>query len=335
MNLDLSIIIVNYDVYNDVINCIRAIYDTVHDLNYEIIVVDNNSPDRNIDNITKYFPEVKYFPLDHNYGFGHANNIAMKNARGDFFLLINPDILVVNDSINSLYKFLSEEKTVAVTGPVFKKPDGGYEYYYTFFPSMYSRIMQEFGLYFRTKKMKKRVFDFMNDNISKSIPFGVDWVLGACMMVKSEVYNLLGGLNEAFFLFEEETEWQFRMHKYGWFSKVVPQAVVIHNHHSSVSKFGSLFVNFHEFRSRIIFSVIQFKFPLIYLRKSLIVSAIAFHFMYFSLFDFKSFKISFNRAYLYFDLIKLVLMSKKKLLRKRFILEDYYNFFTIINNARF
>src|SRR5690606_19100342 len=84
-------------------------------------------------------------------------------------------------------------------------------------------------------------------------PFKVIWVIGAAMMIKREVLQQNQQFDEAFFLYEEETEWQYRMSLAGWERYIIPEAKMIHNHHSSTSKIGNVFREYHEFRSRIIF----------------------------------------------------------------------------------
>ncbi len=332
--MDLSIIIVNYNVYDDVIECINSIYKHIKNISFEIIVIDNNSTDKKILKLNDVHKEVVLLAIDTNYGFGHANNVGMSIAKGNFFLLVNPDILFSDNCIEILHKFMSENSKIAVAGPVQLKPNKGFEYYYAFFPTLYSRIMQEFGLYMRGPLMKRRFFDFWNENIKKGDPFKVDWVMGSCMMVRKEIYDGLGGFDEAFFLYEEETEWQYRMSKAGWLSFIIPDCKVLHNHHSSSSKIGRMFILYNEFRSRIIFSAKKYSFPVIIVRKILTINAIVFRFTAFTVINFISFDILKKRFYLYMDLIKLLFMSKKALLKTRFVFDDYKAYFLNTGNAK-
>src|ERR1041384_2497741 len=105
----LSIIIVNYNVYEDIKICIDSIRKFLK-ISYEIIVVDNNSADKSIYSIKNDFPELTFLPLNTNYGFGHANNEGMKIAKGNYFLLVNPDILFTDNSIEKMLTFLRENE---------------------------------------------------------------------------------------------------------------------------------------------------------------------------------------------------------------------------------
>src|SRR4030095_11936919 len=128
--MDLSIIIVNYNVFEDVKKCIECIYKTLKNLSFEIIVVDNGSSDKSISDINSFFKDIKLISLAANYGFGYANNIGMKAAFGKYLLLVNPDIIFNDDSIERMFSFLEKNNDAGVAGPVQTKPGEGIEYYY-------------------------------------------------------------------------------------------------------------------------------------------------------------------------------------------------------------
>lgn len=324
--MDLSVIIVNYNVFEDVKECIHGIKKYLKELKFEIIVIDNHSSDNSINDLPNIYPGVILIRLGSNKGFGSANNIGMKIAKGKYFLLVNPDILFVDNSIEKMHDFVSKNESVGIVGPVQYKPNTGIEYYYTYFPSIYSRLMQENRLYMKTRKMKKRFFEFLNENIKKGLPFRVDWVIGSCLMARREVFEKIGGFDEAFFLFEEETEWQFRMKQQGWVTYMLPDARVLHNHHSSVSKIGRIFVYYHEFRSRIIFDHKRFKGFKYFIRILLIDVGLALRVIYFS------FRSIFDKKLLiklkaYFDLFIFNNMSKETILNSRYDFDEKRNLF--------
>lgn len=103
--MDLSIIIVNYNVYDDVKKCVISINETIKDLLFEIFVVDNNSTDRGIEQIDKLYKNVRLIKLNENRGFGYANNKAANYAKGKYILFVNPDIIFLKNTINRLYSF--------------------------------------------------------------------------------------------------------------------------------------------------------------------------------------------------------------------------------------
>ena len=322
----LSIIIVNYNVYEDIKICVQSIRNFIAQIKYEIIIIDNNSPDRSIENIKHDIPGVIFIPLATNFGFGHANNIGMGIAKGKYFLFVNPDILFTDNSIEKLLNFLESTANAGAVGPIQIKPNEGIEYYYTFFPSLYSRLMQETRMNLKASLMKKRMYDFINDNMVKNKPFKVDWAIGSCLMIKREIFDIIGGFNEAFFLYEEETEWQYRMSQNGWLSYILPGATAVHNHHSSTSKIGKPFVYYHEFRSRIIFDHMRFKGFQYIIRILLIETGLGLRVIYFLMRSFFS-KESEIKFKAYSDLLKLNSNPKQKILSDRFNFEKKKSIF--------
>lgn len=332
--MDLSIILVNYNVFDDIKNCIRSIADNIKDAEYEIIVVDNNSADRSITGLNTIYPEVKLILRVSNDGFGAANNDALKIAKGRFLFFVNPDILFKDGTPEKLMSFLDMNPGAGAAGPVQEKPGNGTECYYSFFPTLYSRFAQEFGLYTKAPVMRNRFSKFWKENISGGKPFQVDWIIGSCLMIKREVYERVGGFNEAFFLYEEEVELLYRMNSEGWKSYILPECKVIHNHHSSTSKLGVIFILYHEYRSRIIFSAVQFGLIKGILRKVFTMDSIVFRFFYFTLTNFVSLAVTKKRFFLYWDLLKLNFSSKETILNSRFVFSDYSELFKGTSNAR-
>ncbi|HRE11520.1 MAG TPA: glycosyltransferase family 2 protein [Ignavibacteria bacterium] len=332
--MDLSIILVNYNVFDDIKVCIKNIYDQLDGLSFEIIVVDNCSVDREIEKITVLFPDVKPIFLDSNFGFGFANNIGIQKATGNYLLLLNPDIIIQDRSIQILFDVIQKNPNAGVVGPIQYKPGAGLEYYYTFFPSLYSRFMQEFGFYMKTKRMKKRFFDFLNTGVRTGKPFKVDWVIGSSMMLRKEIVEKTGGFDEAFFLFEEETEWQYRISKLGYDVLMVPEAKVLHNHHSSTRKIGVMFILYQEYRSRIIFDIKRNEFIYSFFRRLMVINSIAFRFLYYGFTNLTSVDVMKKRIYLYWDLIKLNLSSKEKVAKNRFVFSQFVDYFTNTGNAK-
>jgi len=317
--MDLSIIIVNYNVFSDVITCIQSIYKYLKNIDFEIIVVDNNSIDRSIEELNDQFAEVKLILLEENNGFGAANNAALKSAKGKYFFLVNPDIIFENSSVVDMFNFIKSNSDIGAIGPVQIKPGKGIEYYYAFFPGLYSRFAQEFGLYMSAPFMKSRFSQFWNQNIAKGKPFKVDWVIGSSLLMRREAYNQVGGFDESFFLYEEETEWQYRMNRSGWISNIYPNANVIHNHHSSSGKLGQIFIHFHEFRSRIIFSAKHDNLIKRFTQKMMTSTALSLRIMInFVKYLFTGNKDLFVKVKVFFKLFLFNLKFKNKILSDRF-----------------
>ena len=104
--MDISIIIVNWNTRDLLCNCIESVYNTVRDVSYEIIVVDNASLDGSVSILQKAYPQVKIIQNEENRGFGAANNQAMRIMKGEYALLLNSDTVLTENAVNELFTFL-------------------------------------------------------------------------------------------------------------------------------------------------------------------------------------------------------------------------------------
>ena len=225
-SLDLSVVIVSWNVKEYLMKCLSSVNNNVNNLSYEIIVIDNNSSDGTAEMIRKKFPETKLTINRENFGFARANNQAFAQCRGRYILLINPDTYLIDNSMNRLIEFLESHKEVGVVGPMLLNPDKSIQYICFYFPSLLSELLNSLNLdnVVRRKLLKKRLAKLME----KGMPFEVDWVPGACLILRSQILNEIGGLDEKYFLFSEEMEWCFRIKARGWKVFLIGNVFVIH-----------------------------------------------------------------------------------------------------------
>src|SRR5260370_12846543 len=107
--MNLSIIIVNYNTFDITCNCLASIFNSKTSLSFEVILVDNNSKDKDPNFFSQRFPKLKLIVNESNLGFGQGNNEGMKIAKGNFFLLINSDTTVCEDTIEKCYHFMESD----------------------------------------------------------------------------------------------------------------------------------------------------------------------------------------------------------------------------------
>lgn len=211
----LSIIIVNYLSADLVYNAVQSIYTHTKNLRFEIIVVDNSSDVKGKEKIEKAFPLVQWLDMGYNAGFSRANNAGMRLAKGDAFLLLNPDTLAIDNSISICYhklmsafnvaagvQLLDESGEKQISGNYFVK--GGLNH---LLPIPYWGDFIRWGGYTFGSKVP-------NVKEAKSIE-EVDWISGAFLMVKKEAVGKAGLMDEDFFLYAEEVEWCSRLNKVG------------------------------------------------------------------------------------------------------------------------
>lgn len=205
MSVDISVIIVNYNNFNLLDNCISSIMMFTKEINYEIIVVDNNSPEKGIDNIISKYPDITFIKNNVNAGFAAANNSALKKAKGKYTLFLNNDTVFIENTLKYLieyYELLNEKIILACR---LLNQDLSIQSSIAELPSISNIIGANLFLYKlfpNSKKVNK--FHFKLNQINQPINVGV--AFGAFLLSKTEYYNQLNGFDESFFFYAEEMD---------------------------------------------------------------------------------------------------------------------------------
>jgi GT2 family glycosyltransferase len=213
--MDLSIIIVNFKSAHHVLNCLKSVYEETIHHSFEVFVVDNNSADDSESKIKSAFPSIIWIQTGYNAGFARANNAGIRLAKGRNILLLNADTIVIDNALDKTVKLFEHSDAVAcgvqllnpdmshqISGAHFVK--GGFNF---LLPLPYlGRFVRYWGY-----KLKTRVPSVQT--VSNKIE--VDWIVGAFLMVKSNVLKKAGLLDEDFFMYAEEIEWCARLRKEG------------------------------------------------------------------------------------------------------------------------
>jgi GT2 family glycosyltransferase len=235
----LSIIIVNYNTRDTTLQCLRTLSERLREMGnndvnlesaayddeYEIIVVDNASQDGSVSAIRKEFPRVQILENAVNVGFGTANNQAMQEAKGEFFLLLNSDAFPQPGAIETLMEYSRDHSNIAVVGPRLLNPDGSVQMSW-FLPPCPTLYWVDT---LRLLKVYNRIQDAIRHRLySSATHYDRLCVCGACLLVKRAAYEKIGGFDEEFFMYFEETDWQQRMWRHGWNVAFVAEAKVIH-----------------------------------------------------------------------------------------------------------
>ncbi len=251
---DLSIILVTFNPGDLVIRCLQSVSEDAAGLDAEIIVVDNASHDGTPERIAEAFSGMRLIRNTENRGFAAANNQALAQATGDFILLLNPDVVVQAGALHAMIKGLTAHPQAGIVGA--RMLDGAGHVALTAYPAYtvgtilwqylgFDRVFlyHVFGRYRRACEQAGE-------------PFRVAWVQGSCLMLRREVYEQVGGLDEGLFLFTEEPDYCERALRAGWETIYLPGAVVTHYASSSVARYDALRVRhyhlspLHYFRKR-------------------------------------------------------------------------------------
>lgn len=226
--MDLSIIIVNYNVKEFLQNLLHSIEKASQHLSKEIIVVDNASDDGSVEFIIDKFPQIKLIVNKKNLGFGKANNIGLKEAKGKFILLINPDTLVAEDTFDKMIEFFQNQPGVGLAGCKILNPDGTLQLACRrSFPGPWTSFTKVTGL--STLFPKRKLFAKYNlTYLDENQTYEVDAISGSFMMMRKEVYEKIGGFDEKFFMYGEDLDFCYRVQKSGFKVFYVHTTQIIH-----------------------------------------------------------------------------------------------------------
>ena len=237
--VDLSIVIVSWNVRDLLRSCLQSIVAEAHsgpgggalcigDRTVEILVIDNASTDGSAEMVRRQFLQTHLIANKENRGFTAANNQGLGRSQGRFLLLLNPDTEIVGDALLTMLRYMEANPKVGALGPKLVKPDGSIQSSRRRFPTfatalVESTVMQE---WWQNNRVLRRYY--MADTPDNAIQ-GVDWVVGACLLVRRQAYEQVGGLDEGYFMYSEELDWCRRIKAAGWEIAYLPTAAVIHH----------------------------------------------------------------------------------------------------------
>ncbi|MHC4124855.1 MAG: glycosyltransferase family 2 protein [Planctomycetota bacterium] len=232
---DISIIIVNFNTGDLLAECIKSIKQTITGHVYEVFVVDNASSDDSLKKAQRLYRDITIVKNRDNLGFARANNQAMQNCHGRFILLLNPDTLLVDNAVDVMIDYMDKDDSIAVVGSRLLNKDrttqastaGSFPYLAVVFNETFSLSK------FFPKSRRFRGL-YLRNNTGSAVE--VDWVSGACMLVRRSVIEQVGMLNEGFFMYFEDQEWCYRIKNAGHKIIYYPAAQVIHYEKQSIGK---------------------------------------------------------------------------------------------------
>lgn len=233
--MDVSVIIINYNTKDLVINCIRSVYASETRYSYEIILVDNASSDGTVEAIRNSFPDVRIINNKENVGFGRANNQAANVSRGKYLYILNSDTEIEKNVIETVVTYGDTHEKAGVIGTRSVFPNG--ETQINFYKS--PTFMSEFVFFaFRIIKSGKWFLFSLNKykHYSLNEPFEVDVITGCSMFVKRAVYDEIGLFNEKFFMYYEDAEFCYRVKKTKFKCIYLPTVFIKHLHLGSAKE---------------------------------------------------------------------------------------------------
>ncbi len=257
--VDVSVIIVSYNTRDLTLRCLKSLYENTKDVSFEVIVVDNASSDGSAEAIADMFQDVVLIKNDKNLGFGRANNIAMRRAKGKYFFLLNSDTVIKNNALKIFYDFMERNTHVGAVGTWLRDEKGNIIHSYGDFPNLKWQISEVIrdGLLWTLeifflrwirdfirviKKFFRRNAFFDGDETknhyldSRDQFYPVCYITGADLFVRREVIEKVGDFDPRFFLYFEETDLEYRMAKEGIILGIIKGPYIVHLEGKSSSK---------------------------------------------------------------------------------------------------
>ena len=222
--MKVSIVIVSYNAVNLLIDCLSSIMDHSKTAP-EIIVVDNGSTDRSVELLAKEFPQIRLIPLAENMGFGAGNNRGAAVATGELLFFLNNDTVLLEDTPAQLAGLMETHADVGACGPKLVNGDGGFQLSFGSDPS----LLNEWKFRRMHRRLRKKDSAFRSKLESRySASTEVDWVTGAVLMLRRDVFREIGGFDETFFLYFEDADICRRVRELGLKVLYVPTTKVVH-----------------------------------------------------------------------------------------------------------
>ncbi|MBI4929690.1 MAG: glycosyltransferase [Bacteroidetes bacterium] len=234
--MKLSVIIVNYNVEHFLEQCLHSVEKAVKNIPTEIFVVDNSSVDGSIEMVKKKFPEVKIIANEKNLGFSRANNQAIKEAKGEYVLLLNPDTVVQEDTFEKTIKFMDEKKDGGALGVMMLDGKGNFlPESKRGLPTPSVAFYKVFGLSFLFPK--SRTFGkYHLGYLDKNKTHEVDVLAGAFILIRKSVLDKIGLLDETFFMYGEDIDLSYRITLAGYKNYYFSETRIIHYKGESTKK---------------------------------------------------------------------------------------------------
>jgi GT2 family glycosyltransferase len=233
--MELSIICVNWNSLHYLRQCIASIYEFTRDIPLEIIVVDNASSEPGIESLRDYFPEATIIKSDKNLGFAAANNLGFKQSKGSHVLFLNPDTKLIAPSINVMLGHIKALPDAGIVGCKLLNTDLSVQLSsIQKFPTILNQALD--AEYLRLRWPHCPLWEIAPLFSDCPTPIRVDIIPGACMLLRREVFEQVGMFSEEYFMYAEDLDLNYKIHRAGWTNYYVGATAIIHHGGRSSSK---------------------------------------------------------------------------------------------------
>lgn len=229
---DVSVVIVNWNVGDLLVECLRSLTVGLGDVRAEIVVVDNASVDRSVELVQREFPFVRVIVNKENVGFSRANNLAIKESEGRYVLLLNPDTVVFSDTVEKLVRFMDDTPNAGIAGCKQVYANGKWQSTCHRMISLKREAIVALGL----SKIFPQWVDYGDLPLTATEPFRVDWVGGACLIIRRDLMERVGLLDDNLFMYAEDADLCQRVRNQGYSVYYLPDVSIVHHRGQSASR---------------------------------------------------------------------------------------------------
>jgi N-acetylglucosaminyl-diphospho-decaprenol L-rhamnosyltransferase len=222
--VDVSVVVVSWNTRELLARCLESVEAETRGLRVETVVVDNGSTDGSPEMVATRFPRARLVRNEANRGFAAANNQALGFGAGRYALLLNSDAVLLEDSLAHMVRFLDEHPEAGAAGVRLLNPDGSFQWSFADFPSLFGELLLLTKL---SRLFQPPTFPSYPPERSRETRT-VDWVSGACLIVRRAAISRVGLLDDEYFMYSEEVDWCYRLRRAGWAVFYLPDARVAH-----------------------------------------------------------------------------------------------------------
>jgi len=237
--MKLSVIITNYKTPELLKLCLKSVKSAAADLEYEIIILDSEVDDEENGPIKEEFNETKYLPFKKNVGYAKLVNEGLKEARGEYLLILNADMVLEKDAVEKMIGYLEKETSAGILGPKLLNFNGStQDSCFRFYK--FSTVFSRRTIWGETSWGGRELERFLMRDFNHREIREVDWLLGAALMVRQKAFQEVGPMDERFFLYFEDVDWCRRFKEKDWKVIYFPEARMNHYHGRQSRKSGGL-----------------------------------------------------------------------------------------------
>ena len=237
--MDLSVVVVTYNSRDHIAGCLRSLDRARGTLEMEVLVVDNASADGTLDEVRATAPWARIVEMGENCGYARAVNRGTRESTGEFVVALNPDLVAGEDSFVKLHAWMRAHPRCGIAGPRLSDAGGEVEISGRSFPDfsvfLFNRYSLTTWLWPRNPWSRR----YLLLDWDRTTDREVDWISGSCLFVRRAAIEEVGGMDEAYFMFNEDVDWCHAMKEKGWTTCYVAGASVMHRIGSSRRRVSS------------------------------------------------------------------------------------------------